>query len=142
MFGNDYDPQKGAFQEYYIVSYYTNTGLNYFEKDGQNTAGFFSRDGIVIYHVDASYIVEEEEGFNYYYLVYNNDFSYEDYEKGLNTDYFLLTFVKSQNDTFTYVAGDRMPTNLKDHNGKKLPYSLQCNYVNEEKASVTLTISK
>lgn len=142
VFGNDYDPQKGAFQEYYIVSYYTNTGLNYFEKDGQDTAGFFSRDGIVIYHVDASYIVEEEEGFNYYYLVYNNDFSYEDYEKGLNTDYFLLTFVKSQNDTFTYVAGDRMPTNLKDHNGKKLPYSLQCNYVNEEKASVTLTISK
>jgi hypothetical protein len=56
IIANNWDSDLGAYQEYYIVMYYTASGLN------DNDNAFFEEDGILVYHVNASLYAEEYEG--------------------------------------------------------------------------------
>ena len=53
LLANNWDENLGAYQEYYVIIYYTMTNLN------AGDAGYFARDGIVVYHINASLFVDE-----------------------------------------------------------------------------------
>ena len=127
IIANNFDSDLGVYQEYYIVVYYTNDGLN----SGDN-AGYFARDGIVVYHVNASLYSENYNGDLYYDIYYNNTDASDEY----GTEENLIEFVKSSSDTFTYIAGDSLPT-VTDDNGKNLSYGFTVDSINGDVATIT-----
>ena len=129
IIANNWDETLGAYQEYYILMYYKNDGLN----SGDN-AGFFARDGVVVYHVNASLYSETIED-ETYYDVYNNN---TDPSDQYGTEDNLIEFVKSTNDTFTYIVGDTMPV-VSDDNGKVLGYTFVIDALASEYATITFT---
>jgi M6 family metalloprotease-like protein len=135
ILANNWDEELGAYQEYYVLIYYKGTGLN----GGDN--GYFSRDGIVVYHVNASLYVDEESG-EPCYDVYNNNTDASD-EYGTEDN--LIEFVKSPDDTFTYATGDdsyRSSANVKDDSGNKIAYTFTVDSLTETTATITFTKNK
>ena len=128
IIANNWDEKLGAYQEYYIVVYYTNNGLN------SGDAGYFDRDGIVVYHVNASLVKSVEDG-ETYYDVYNNNTAPSD-EYGTENN--LIEFVKSAEDTYTYVEGDTLPT-VTDDNGNELGYTFTVVELTDDCATITFT---
>ena len=130
IIANSWDEKLGAYQEYYIVVYYTSNGLNNPDIGG----GYFARDGIVVYHVNATLYSEVYDG-ETYYDIYNNNTNYSD-EYGTKNN--LIEFVTSANDTFTYVAGDTLPS-VTDDNGNSLGYTFTVDSLDGEYATITFT---
>ena len=130
IIANSWDESLGAYQEYYIVMYYTDNGLN----DPDIGGGYFARCGIVVYHVNAELYEEEYDGTTYY-DIYNNNTNYLD-EYGTKDN--LIEFVVSGNDTYTYVVGDTLPSVIDD-NGNTLSYTFTVDAMNEEYATITFT---
>ncbi len=130
ILANNWDPNLGAYQEYYIVVYYTNNGLN------SNGNGYFSRDGIVVYHVNASLYREEDQG-EIYYDVYNNNTDASDAD-GYGTDDNLIEYVLSAEGNFTYIAGDTLPV-TRDDSGNILGYTFVVDALTADSATITFT---
>ena len=128
IIANNWDATLGAYQEYYIVVFYTNNGLN---SDGN---GYFMRDGIIVYHVNASLYSEEYEG-EVYYDIYNNNTDPSD-EYGTENN--LIEYVKCANDTFTYIEGDTLPETKLD-SGEALDFTFVVNSVGADSATITVT---
>ena len=128
IIANNWDEKLGAYQEYYIVVYYTNNGLN------SGDAGYFDRDGIVVYHVNASLVKSVEDG-ETYYDVYNNNTAPSD-EYGTENN--LIEFVKSAENTYTYVEGDTLPA-VTDDNGNELGYTFTVVELTDDCATITFT---
>ncbi len=133
IIANNYDPTLGVYQEYYIVAYYTMDGLN---SDGY---GYFSRDGIVVYHVNASLYCEIYNGETYYDVYNNNTSPYDEYGTIDN----LIEYVKhieeeSGDEIFTYVAGDTLPS-VTDDNGEALGYTFTVDSIDGDTATITFT---
>ena len=131
IIANNWDEKLGAYQEYYIVVYYTNNGLN-----APDAAGFFSRDGIVVYHVNASLYAEEYDG-ETYYDIYNNNTDISD-PNGYGTEDNLIEFVKSGEDTYTYVVGSTF-VGVYDDNGDALGYTFTVDALTSTTATITFT---
>ena len=129
IIANNWDEKLGAYQEYYILVYYTNNGLN-----AGDDYGFFTRDGIIVYHVNASLYREVYEG-ETYYDIYNNNTDASDY---YGTEDNLIEFVKSGEDTFTYIVGSTF-TNVVDDNGNVLKYTFTVDALTSDYATVTIT---
>ena len=125
---NDWDPTLGAYQEYYIVVYYKSQGLNAGE------GGYFLRDGIVVYHVNASLYQYEYDG-ETYYDVYNNNTHVSD-EYG--TEENLIEYVLSDEETYTYVVGNYLPA-VKDDGGETLAYTFTVDALEDGFATLTFT---
>ena len=130
ILANNWDPNLGAYQEYYIVVYYTNNSLN------SNGNGYFSRDGIVVYHVNASLYREEDQG-EIYYDVYNNNTDASDAD-GYGTDDNLIEYVLSAEGNFTYIAGDTLPA-TRDDSGNILGYTFVVDALTADSATITFT---
>ena len=130
IIGNNWDEKLGLYQEYYIVVYYTMTGLNGGEY------GYFAREGIIVYHVNSSLYCDEYYG-ETYYEIYNNNTSYTG-EDGYGTKDNLIEFIKSADDTFTYIEGDSLPSQIDD-NGDRLAYSFTVESFEDGKATLTFT---
>lgn len=128
IIANNWDETLGAYQEYYIVVYYTNNGLN------AGGYGYFSRDGIVVYHVNAS-LYSEVYGGETYYDIYNSN---TDSSDEFGTEDNLIELVKSSAGNFTYVAGDTLPT-VTDDAGDVLGYTFVVNSMTAESATITFT---
>ena len=129
LIANNWDPSLGAYQEYYIVVYYTNNGLN----SGDHS--YFSRDGIVVYHINAS-LFKEEYGGETYYDVYNNNTDPSDTEYGTEDN--LIEFVKSAAGNYTYIPGDTLPTTTDD-SGNTLDYTFTVDALTADTATITFT---
>ncbi len=129
IIANDWDEELGLYQEYYIVAYYTNEGLN------GGDAGFFSRDGIVVYHVNASLYKEVSDG-EAYYDIYNTN---TDVSDSYGTADNLIEFVKSPEDTFTYVVGDSLSNNTINDLGNKIAYTFTVDSLENGVATLTFT---
>ena len=127
IIANNWDEDLGAYQEYFLVVYYTNTGLN--GGDG----GYFDEEGIVVYHVNASLCREEMDG-ELYYDVYNNNTDGGD-EYG--TEENLIELVKSADGNWVYGKYDSLHTNTTLDNGEKIAYVFTVNELTEGKATVT-----
>ena len=128
IIANNWDEKLGAYQEYYIIVYYTNNGLN------SGEAGYFARDGIVVYHINAS-LYSETEGGDTYYDIYNNNTHPSD---SYGTEDNLIEFVKSSAGNFTYVEGDTLPeTTLA--NGDELIYTFVVVSLGTDSATITVS---
>ncbi|MBE6532889.1 MAG: hypothetical protein E7676_05230 [Ruminococcaceae bacterium] len=128
IIANNWSDTLGAYQEYYIVAYYTNSGLN------SGDYGYFERDGIVVYHVNATLSSETSDGETYYDVKNNNTDPSDDY----GTEDNLIEFVKTAGGSFTYIAGDTLPT-VKDDNGKNLGYTFTVDSLDADTATITFT---
>ena len=126
IIANHWDESLGAYQEYYILAYYKNTGLN------SADAGYFDRDGVVVYHVNSSLYGDSEDG-KMLYDVYNNNASPSSKYGTVNN---LIEYVKSANDTFTYSVGDTLPDTYLD-SGEMLGYTFTIDSVTENKVTIT-----
>lgn len=126
---NNWDATLGAYQEYYVLMYYTENGVN-----AGDEYGFFAREGVVVYHVNASLYKEVLDGETYYDVYNNNTDASDEY----GTEDNLIELVKSANDTFTYIAGDTSPT-IKDDNGNTLAYSFVIDSIEGDTATITFT---
>ena len=131
ILANNWDEKLGAYQEYYILVYYTNNGLN-----AGDEYGFFARDGIIVYHVNASLYKEDYYGDTYYDIYYNNTDSSDPY--GYGTEENLIEFVKSGEDTFTYIVGSTFIGAYLD-GGDKLGYTFTVDSLTSEYATITFT---
>lgn len=129
IIANNWSDDLGAYQEYYVLMYYTNTGLN-----AGDDYGYFSRDGVVVYHVNASLYRETYGGETFYDVYNNNTHSSDQYGTSNN----LIEYVKSSNDTFTYIAGDTMGA-VTDDSGNALVYNFVIDLVNGDTATITFT---
>ena len=128
IIANNWDPKLGAYQEYYIIVYYTNNGLN------AGDAGYFDTEGILVYHVNASIFVEDYEG-EIYYDVYNTN-THPSGEYG--TDDNLIEYVESSDGDYVYEAGEKLPT-VTDDNGDKLGYTFTVISLDGEYATLFFT---
>ena len=128
IIANNWSTELGAYQEYYIVIYYTNEGLN------SGEGGYFSRDGIVVYHVNASLYSEEYDGEIYYDINNNNTSPSGEYGTKDN----LIEFVKSAEGNFTYIEGDSLPS-VTDDQGYTLSYSFTVKSVEDGQATLVFT---
>ncbi len=128
ILANNWDPALGAYQEYYIVVYYTNNGLN----AGQY--GYFDRNGIVVYHVNASLFRDDYEG-EIYYDVYNNNTDISDTEYGTEDN--LLEFVTALDGDYIFDEGDTLPLTYDD-SGNALGYTFTVMSIGDT-ATVTFT---
>ena len=130
IIANSWDEKLGAYQEYYIVVYYTSSGLN----DEAIGGGYFPREGIVVYHINAVLKDEEYDGITYYYLANSNTDPSDEYGSEDN----LIEFVMNGNDTYTYVVGDSLPSVIDD-NGNYLAYTFTVDALDGEYATLTFT---
>ena len=128
ILASNWDSTLGAYQEYYIITYYTSEGLNGGEY------GYFARDGVVVYHVNASLCYEEQDG-EIYYDIYNNNTSPSD---SYGTEDNLIEFVKSSAGNFTYVVGDSLPT-VTDDQGNTLPFGFVIDEMDSDSVTITFT---
>ena len=129
IIATNWDEKLGAYQEYYVLVYYTNTGLNAGED-----AGYFDEEGIVVYHVNASLYKEELDG-EVYYDVYNTN---TDASGEYGTENNLIEFVKTGDGEYVYVEGDTLPE-VTDDLGNKLGYTFVVVSLDENSATVTFT---
>ncbi len=123
ILANNWDEALGAYQEYYVIMYYTATELNTGE------GGYFLRDGIIVYHVNASLYAEEIDGVTYYDVYYSNT---------SNSDKELIEFVLSDQGNYTYVEGDSLAAQTDDF-GNSLMYTFTVDSLTKEAATVTFT---
>lgn len=124
----EWDEDLGAYQEYYVIMYYTSEGLN------GGDYGYFTRDGIIVYHVNSSLFKDNYDG-EIYYDVYNNNTSSSD---NYGTEDNLIEFIKSSEGNFTYVAGDSLPKQTDDA-GRALPFSFTVVSIDGDSATITFT---
>ena len=132
ILANTWDDALGAYQEYYIVVYYRKTGLN--GTVNGTEYGYFARDGIVVYHVNAS-LLEDNFGGEILYDLANNNTNYLD---DFGTRNNLIEYVMSKNDTYTYVVGDSLPTVINDR-GRVLEYTFTVDALEGDTATLTFT---
>lgn len=128
ILASNWDSTLGAYQEYYILYYYTAEGLN------GGDYGYFTRDGVVVYHVNASLYSEEQDG-EIYYDIYNNNTSPTD---SYGTEDNLIEFVKNGEGNFTYVVGNSLPT-VTDDQGNRLPFVFVIDKMSEDSVTITFT---
>ena len=131
IIANNWDDTLGAYQEYYIVVYYTMNGLNGMVNGTEY--GYFSRDGIVVYHVNASLYGEEYDGVTYYDIYNNNTDGSDQYGTYDN----LIEYVKSPADTYTYIEGDSLSSSIKDDQGNTIAYTFTVDSLTEDSATLT-----
>jgi len=129
IIANNWDESLGVYQEYYIVVYYRNVGLNTGE------GGYFVEDGIVVYHVNATLQKSVEYG-ETYYDVYNNNTDPNDPDE-YGTENNLIEYVPFTEGCFTYLQGDSLSKDVQDDNGNKIAYVFTVDSINGETATLT-----
>ena len=124
ILANNWDDTLGAYQEYYVLVYYTNHGLNV----GDYT-GYFDTEGVLVYHVNAE--IYMENGKNLYDVYTKNTYIAHEYGTKNN----LVEFVVSDTN-WVYGVGDTMPTVIDDY-GNELMYSFTVDALTSDYATIT-----
>ena len=127
IIANDWDDDLGAYQEYFIVVYYTNTGLN------SGEGGYFAEDGILVYHVNATLYSETSGGEIYYDLKYNNTDPSDQY----GTEHNLIELVQSADGNYLFGEYDSLGANVKTDDGQKVSYVFTVNEITEDNVTIT-----
>ena len=125
---NNFDPALGVYQEYYVIMYYKNKGLN------NSMRRYFDRDGIVIYHVNASLYYEEYNDRTLYQLNHNNDSG--SYGKNYLIELVGVGIGPLKVPYFIFTEG-MVIGGMIDDTGKILDYMITVNSLGSEKATLT-----
>lgn len=128
IIANNWDATLGAYQEYYVLAYYKSVGLN------SGMGGYFERDGVVVYHVNATLSSEVYDGVTYYDIKNSNTDRSSEYGSVDN----LIEYVLSADATYTYAVGDRLPS-VTDDNGNRLQYTFTVDALSSDAATITFT---
>ena len=128
ILANNWDATLGAYQEYYVLVYYTNNGLN------AGDYGYFDEEGLVVYHVNASLYSEDYEG-ETYYDVYNNNTDPSD-EYGTFDN--LIEYVSRAGSDYVYGVGDSLGT-VTDDQGVNLKYGFTVTAMTADELTITFT---
>ncbi|MBQ8394600.1 MAG: hypothetical protein IJX49_03410 [Clostridia bacterium] len=129
IIANDWDDELGAYQEYYLVTYYTNDGLN------SGAGGYFNEEGIVVYHVNASLYKEVLDG-ETYYDVYNNNTDPSDPD-GYGTEDNLIELLESGDGAYVYEVGDSLSSSVTNSQGDKIAYTFTVDALTGDSATLT-----
>jgi len=136
ILANEWDDSKGMYQEYFIVEYWTPTGLNEFDSKGEY---LYSAPGIRVIHINAEL---DYNTYNQYYFKYNNtDTKYKMIEL-VPANGAIITNSSSASNAFLYT-----PTKYKTFSGAKysdgtsLNYSFVVNFLSSTHANITFTKS-
>ena len=127
IIANNWDDALGAYQEYFIVVYYTHSGLN------SGDYGYFLDEGIVVYHVNAS-LYKDVSGSEVYYDVYNSNTDASDEYGTVNN---LIEYVTMSNGDYVYCVGDSLSANVKTDSGEKIAYTFTVDSLNANSATIT-----
>ncbi len=68
MICDDYDSSKGMFQSYFLLEYYTNTGLHAYDQ-------IYEQDGVRLLRVHADLETYNDNGYTYDYYKYDNSYT-------------------------------------------------------------------
>ena len=128
IIANNWDESLGVYQEYYVLVYYKNTGLN------GGDFGYFADNGIVVYHVNAS-LYKDVQGDETYYDIYNTNTDPSDPSYGTEDN--LIEFVLLAEDTYVYLAGDSLSADTTDDQGNKIAYTFTVDALASDKATIT-----
>lgn len=129
IIANNWNAELGAYQEYYILMYYTHKGLN---SDGL----YFANEGIVMYHVNASLRVSGEYKGVTHYDIYNTN---SDLSHDYGTEFNLIELCKSSTNTYVHTVGSSSNSNLTDDNGNKISYRFTVDSLTDTSATLTFT---
>lgn len=129
IIANDWDDELGAYQEYFVLLYYRNVGLN--------ADGYFAEEGIVVYHVNASLYVETQDG-ETYYDVYNNNTDVSD-EDGYGTENNLIELVSQASNDYVFSAGESLSGSTATDGGEKIAYVFTVDSLTSDNATLTFT---
>ena len=131
IIANNWDDKLGAYQEYYVLVYYKNTGLN------AGAGGYFEEEGVVVYHVNAALSKEVLDG-ETYYDVANNNTSVEGSD-GYGTEDNLIELVSNGRGGYVFQKGASLSSTVKDDSGKKIAYTFTVDSVDSDKVTLTFT---
>ena len=129
IIANNWDERLGAYQEYYVLMYYRVEGLN------NDTKTYFNKDGIMVYHVNAS-LVEQKYDNTVTYDVYNNNTT-EGTNNGYGTKENLIELVKNAKGSQLFTVGDSINANEKDDYGNSLLYNFTVDSLSGDTATLT-----
>jgi len=127
ILANNFDPALGAYQEYYILMYYTDSELN------SGMGGYFDKSGIVVYHIDASLFCVEYAG-EIYYDVYNTNTEAQNEGGTLNN----LVELMPHGSEYVYIEGEAMKE-ATDNTGTVLGYTFTVVELGENEATITVS---
>ena len=128
ILANDWDEALGAYQEYYVLVYYKNTGVN------TRGGGYFSESGVLVYHVNSSLYRDVEDG-EIFYDVYNNNTSQGSRTGTVNN---LIELVTVKDGDYVFNTGDTLPSVITDE-GDELAFTFTVDSVRSD--YVTLTVN-
>ena len=133
LIANNWDDELGAYQEYFLVVYYTNDGLN------SGAGGYFDDEGIVVYHVNAS-LYKEVIGEDTYYDVYNNNTDPSDPDYGTEDN--LIELVSAGYGSYVYGVGDSLSSSVTTSQGDKIAYTFTVDALTDSSATLTFQKNK
>ena len=128
IIANNWDDKLGAYQEYYVLVYYTNNGLNAGEGNG-----YFADEGVLVYHINAAMYKQEGKDL---YDVYNKN---TDVSHEYGTKNNLIDYVLNADGEHVYGVGDTMPTVFDDY-GDEFIYSFTVDEITSEYVTITFTV--
>lgn len=134
ILANEWDSKKGMYQEYFIVEYWTPTGLNEFDSKGEY---LYSLPGIRVLHINAEL---GYNSYNQYYFKYNNsDTKYKMIEL-VPANSAIITNSSSASNGFLYTPNKYHTfKDAKYSDGTKLNYSFVVNSLTDSHANITFT---
>ncbi len=129
IIANNWDDNLGAYQEYYVLMYFKNTGLN-------EDSNYFSYRGVVMYHVDSSLYEFIEQNQKYYSVRNNNTF----YGENAKPNY--LIELVSSGSKIVYQTDTESSKNIIDNQGNKISYYFKVDSLGSTSAQLTFTKNK
>ena len=111
--------------------YYTCEGLN------GGDYGYFDRDGILVYHVNASLGVIDYGDGTLYYEPFNTNTDASDEDYGSENE--LIEFVLTGDGAYTYVTGDSLADQYDDA-GDALGYTFTVDSIENGVATLTFSV--
>ena len=131
IIANDWAEELGAYQEYYVLMYYKNDGLN------AGKYGLFEEEGILVYHVNATLYVDNSYG-EPLYDIYNTNTNYED-SNGYGTLNNLIEFITTESGEYVYGVGDSLSAATKNDSNKAIAYTFTVDSITADSATLTFT---
>lgn len=130
IIANNWDATLGCYQEYWVMMYYTKSGIN-------AKSNYSFSEGLVLYHVNAQLISYKYNGQTGLDLFTTNDHG-EDYYTGVN----LIELEKLTSSSYTLGVGQTSKSNIYDDNGSKINYTFKLNSMDGSKANITFKANK
>lgn len=125
---NNFDVAKGAYQEYWVMMYYSKTGIN------ANSDYVFGK-GLVIYHVNATLTTAVQNNRTYYVVANNNDLSGQ-----YKTPNRLISLALSRFGNYTLSPSTTfIPRLLKDDSNRSFPFNISINTMTDSSLSITFS---